>query len=160
MIEWVINASPIIVLSRLERLDLLDVLVPNFMIPSGVVAEIDAGPAGNPAAAWVKMLNPEHVVKVGPVYFEIAQWDLGIGESEVLTWASEFEGRGAILDDYAARKCATTLNIPLRGTVGLLAVARRRGLIEDTEQLLEQLPRIGFRMSHALIKEFKRLTSE
>jgi len=54
---------------------------------------------------------------------------LGAGESEVLTWARQNPGYEAILDDRAARNCAITLQIPVRGTLGVALLAKREGLI-------------------------------
>jgi hypothetical protein len=43
----------------------------------------------------------------------IAAWDLGQGESEVLTLALEKDGACVVLDDLQARKCAALFDIPL-----------------------------------------------
>ena len=40
---WVINASPLILLGKLERLDLIEALARHVMVPAAVVDEIAAG---------------------------------------------------------------------------------------------------------------------
>ena len=40
---WVIDASPLILLSRIERLDLLISLSTDLVVPLAVVEELDAG---------------------------------------------------------------------------------------------------------------------
>jgi hypothetical protein len=41
----------------------------------------------------------------------IANWDLGSGESHVLSWALSYSDYEAVVDDLAARKCAKALSI-------------------------------------------------
>jgi predicted nucleic acid-binding protein len=67
---------------------------------------------------------------------------LGPGESSVLAWAQTHPGSEAILDDLAARRCAATFNIPLRGTLGL-ALIKQRGRIPSARRALEQLLQAG-----------------
>jgi predicted nucleic acid-binding protein len=52
----------------------------------------------------------------------IAAWDLGQGESEVLTLALEKDGAFVVLDDLQARKCAALFDIPLIGSIGLIQI--------------------------------------
>jgi hypothetical protein len=40
----VVNASPLITLANIGRLDVLDHLCPGWLVPAGVVAEVVAGP--------------------------------------------------------------------------------------------------------------------
>jgi len=157
MAEWVVNASPIIVFARLGLLETLESVVPNLVIPLGVAEEIKAGPEGNPATAWLANTEAPQIVNVPAIDPAVAGWDPGKGESEVLTYCHDHKGCGAVLDDYAARKCATALGIPLRGTLGLLVLARRRGLLANIAPILDQLPRIGFRVTPALMDEARRL---
>ncbi len=50
---WVVNASPIIALAKVDRLDLLLSSARTLVIPDAVVQEIRAGPAGDPARTAV-----------------------------------------------------------------------------------------------------------
>lgn len=40
---WVINASPLILLARVDRLDLIERFAPGTVVPDAVIAEIHAG---------------------------------------------------------------------------------------------------------------------
>ncbi len=66
-------------------------------------------------------------------------WDLGRGEFEAIAWAYQHSGHGAILDDLAARKCARSLEIPMHGLVGLILMAKKRGLAPAANPLIEGL---------------------
>jgi len=56
-------------------------------------------------------------------------WGLGPGESSVLALANKHPGMEAIIDDLAGRKCAAYLKIPVRGTLGIVLVLKKRGVI-------------------------------
>jgi len=69
----------------------------------------------------------------------IQSWDLGAGESSVLTWAYANPGTEVIIDDLAARRCAAVLGIPVQGTLGLVLTAKQRGKIPAARPVLAQL---------------------
>ncbi|ARA93113.1 hypothetical protein AWN76_008030 [Rhodothermaceae bacterium RA] len=70
---------------------------------------------------------------------EISAWDLGQGETAVLAWAHHHPGYEAILDDQAAPNGAITLGLPVHGTLGMLLLAKKTGLIERVEQALQEI---------------------
>ena len=47
---WIINASPLILLARIGRLDWLDALAENPLVPAQVIEEVSAGQASDPSA--------------------------------------------------------------------------------------------------------------
>jgi predicted nucleic acid-binding protein len=56
MNTWVINASPLILLGKIDRLALLEQLQPYFVIPDSVKAEIVAGPEGDAARCFFEFV--------------------------------------------------------------------------------------------------------
>ena len=56
---------------------------------------------------------------------ELAAWDLGAGETSVLAYSIAHPGWIALLDDGAARKCAKTFGVPLKGTLALIILAKK-----------------------------------
>jgi len=76
---------------------------------------------------------------------------LGPGESEVLTWARHNPGYEAILDDRAARDCAITLGIPVRGTLGVVLLAKREGLIPYVRPVFDELLDAGLRTAPSVL---------
>jgi predicted nucleic acid-binding protein len=112
----IINASPSIFLSRAGHLDLLRIFASEIWVPEPVAGEIRQRGPGDITA---RMLDTTHWLSGVPapsVPRSIADWRLGGGESSVLALALEHPGTDAIIDDLAARRCAATLSIPLRGT--------------------------------------------
>ena len=87
MLKLVLNASPLIVLGKVGLLHLLPSLAEVVVIPEGVSKEILAGRPGDPAREWLKGPNKAFVREVGPSEPEVLKWDLGLGETEVLSFA-------------------------------------------------------------------------
>jgi len=142
----VVDASPLIVLCRAGLIDLLPRLFPEILVPGAVWAEIAAGasdPAARqiPAAAWAKR------VEVAAIPPDLVTWNLGAGESEVLTLARQRPGCRAMVDDAAALACARTFAIPILGTGGALVLAKRRGLIPSVGAALGALRDAGLWLS-------------
>lgn len=81
-----VNASPLIVLFRSGQADILPALCPHVAEPDAVWREVtaswdkDAAASGLVKADWVKRLPP---APVDPV---VQAWDLGAGESAVLSY--------------------------------------------------------------------------
>ncbi len=88
----------------------------------------------------------KHWVDVRPVDPVIAAWDLGAGESEALSWCYQHPGHEVIIDDGAARKCALAMGVPVRGTLGILLLAKKEGHISKIAPLFDELIRFGLRI--------------
>lgn len=90
----------------------------------------------------------------------ILEWGLGAGESSVLALAASHPRMEAIIDDLAARKCASCLGIPVRGTLGIVLAAKRRGLIPRARPVMEELIRGGLYLSRAVLDEALKRVNE
>jgi len=156
----VVNASPLIFLSRAGLLDLLRLIAETVMVPTSVTAEIQRrGPVDITAQA---LQNTAWVVAVEdpPIPQLIQAWDLGAGESTVLAWAYTHSGTEAIIDDLAGRRCAAALGIPVRGTLGLILTAKRRGRIPQARPALERLRQAGMYLSDRIMDQALALVGE
>ena len=154
----VVNASPLIVLSRAGHLDLLLLLGDRIVIPDVVVEEVSAHSAeAARAVAGHAWLEPTPAVAVATA---VAAWDLGRGESAVLSWAVARPGSLAVIDDYAARTCATVLGVPVIGTLGLVLRAKVRGRVPAARPLVEDLRRAGLYLSDGLIDDALSIVDE
>jgi len=90
----------------------------------------------------------------------VIAWDLGPGESPVLTLLLDQAGCGVVIDDLADRRCAEALGIPLRGTVGLVLAARLAGRIDSARSVLERLRDAGMFLSDAVLARALRRVGE
>lgn len=157
---WVVNASPLILLGRIGRLDLLPRLCGRLVIPDAVAREVNQGCRGDPARVWVRDTGHRFVSSPAPADPAVLMWGLGTGETEVLSLCRAAVGREAIMDDGAARRCAIVLGIPVRGTLGLIVLAKRQGLIPAARPVVEELTAKGLRAKPAVVELATRLAGE
>jgi predicted nucleic acid-binding protein len=142
-----VNSSPLIVLARAGQIGLLQLAAVRIVVPGPVYAELRARGAADPAVAAIDTHSWLAVTQTPAVPALIQAWDLGPGESAVLAWGYAHQGTEVIIDDLAARRCAAALGIPVHGTLGLVLVARKRGVIPAARPVLEQLRRGGMFLS-------------
>lgn len=158
--KWVTNASPLILLGKIGRIVWLESLSKELVIPDGVAVEVRAGIESDAAANWIANSGSIYIREIGKSDPVIAAWDLGTGESQVLMWARQNSGFEALLDDRAARICAETLQIPVRGTLGIVLLAKREGLISKVKPVIEELINAGLRIDPVTVQAVKKLARE
>ena len=149
--QWVVNASPLIVLARIGYENLLFDFADETVIPAAVQTEINNGPLNDAARLFLRKGSIPVVQAYPPA--ELIAWDLGAGETAVLAYALANPGWVAILDDGAARKCARSFYIPHKGTLGVILMAKRRGLIPSATEILHALRANGFRLDDNLLQD-------
>jgi predicted nucleic acid-binding protein len=146
----VINASPLIALAKIGRIDLLEQLASEVVVPESVVLEIMAGRPGDAArrtieSGWGQRARAERIPP------EITEWSLGAGESEVIAVALSRPGSKAVLDDARGRSCAKTLGVPVLGTLGLILKSKRVGQISSAAEILRSLRDAGSYLDDAVV---------
>ena len=148
----VANASPIIYLARSHYFDLLHVAATEVMVPTAVADEILIRGQEDPAARalietpWIRTVETLQVPQ------SVLAWDLGPGESAVIAWALAHPGCLAVIDDLEGRRCAETHKIRLRGTLGLVLRAKRRGIVPQARPILQRLRGAGMYLSSHLLE--------
>jgi len=155
----VINASPLIFLSRGGHLGLLGSFAAEIWVPEPVAGEIrrrgdqDITAEALASTAWL-VVQP-----VPPVPTAITEWRLGIGESATLALALA-HGLEAIVDDLAGRKCAASIGVEVRGTLGIVLAAKQRGLIPAARPIIENLTSAGLYLSRGVLDAALRRVGE
>lgn len=156
----VINASPLIFLSRGQHLDLLRHFAERILVPEPVAREITVKGPEDPTVRALEGVSWLEIVPAPTVHESILEWGLGEGESSVLALAEENPGVEAIIDDLAARKCAAGLGIPVRGTLGIVLTAKKRGLIPSARAVTEDLIRAGLYLSRPVLDDALKRVGE
>jgi len=147
----VVNASPLITLFRSGQADLLPRLFSRIVIPEAVWQEVVV--AGRDDAAARELGAPSWPIRQAVVPSpRVEIWNLGAGETAVLSYALANSGVRAMVDDADARRCARTLGIPLLGTGGLLLLAKRRGQLPSVAEGLAKLRGAGLWLSDDLVR--------
>ena len=156
----VVDASPLIYLSRAGLLELLRLAGEMVVVPEPVAQEIQVRGGADPAARALADADWLSVASAPTAPTSIQSWDLGLGETSVLAWAFHHPGTVAILDDLAARRCAAAHRINVRGTLGLVLVAKRRGVVPNARPLLQKLRQAGMYLSDSVLDEALSLVDE
>ena len=149
--QWILNASPFIALAHVGHEQLFAKLADAVAAPEAVIQEILAGPPEDRARQIVEARQLK-VVQTPPAPPEIVAWDLGAGETAVLTWALAHPEWTVILDDAAARNCAKSFNLCCKGTLGIIILAQQRGIIPSAAAVLRTLVANGFRLDDDVIR--------
>lgn len=81
---------------------------------------------------------------------------LGLGESDSIRLALEDREHSLlIVDDRLARRYALRKGLNIVGSVRLLDLAERRGLIQSAEASVQQMSDCGYRVSIGLLKQIR-----
>ena len=149
----VLNASPLIVLFKARLEYILPELFKDIVIPEAVFHEIISG--DDRAASKIQQAK-WYTVQTIVNDVNILEWNLGKGESSVLSYALHNRQYRAVLDDRAARKCAKTFNIKLLGTGSMVVLALRKGIISSFDQAILELKNAGLWISDTVIDMLKK----
>lgn len=90
----------------------------------------------------------------------VLAWDLGIGETGVLSYALHKPNIKVVIDDGLARKCAETHEIPLLGTLGIVLRAKQQGLISAARPIMQELKRHGMYLKDSTLNQALALIGE
>ena len=97
--------------------------------------------------AWLKT-QPANDIPLS-----ILEWRLGPGESAVLALGLAHPNTHVIIDDLAGRKCADSLDIPVKGTLGLVLSAKQRGVIPAARPIIEDMMNSGLYLSKQVLNQ-------
>jgi predicted nucleic acid-binding protein len=156
----VLNASPLICLSKSGLADLIPALFREVFVPEAVFQEVMAEGKTDFAAEWLSSQRWIRRLRDIPIDPRVAAWDLGEGESAVLSFALGNEDCCAVMDDREARRCAAALKCRFIGTLGIMVLAKKRGNIESVRQSLKKLQDAGFWIADALVEDICRKAGE
>jgi len=163
-VAWkrIVNASPMIFLTRLGRVDLLSEPGVVVVVSDAVLDELGSLGPNDPAAVTVRSTPWIHVVPTPAIPDFLQVPKLGAGETAVLALALAEIGpdKDVVIDDWKARRRAEGLGIPLRRTLACLLIAKGLGRIDSLRPLLEQLRQSGMYLSDELMHRVLRQVGE
>lgn len=155
----VLNNTPLVALWLLNRLELLRDLFGNVVIPTAVRTEFFAVNSADReeallAAPWITVTALQSARQA------LVYTGLDEGEAAVLALAIEQNARLVVIDERRARRYAKRLKLPLTGSLGLLLLAKERGLVAEIAPLLERLTAAGLYLSPSLIELVQKMADE
>jgi uncharacterized protein len=143
------DASPILNLSAIERLDVLRKLYGTVFVPTAVEEELGRNGV-ELDVDWIAIRSPRDVDAV-----ERLRSLLDLGESEAIVLAEECAADLLLIDERRGWKIASARSLTCVGLLGLLAEAKRRRLIEGCQPILDEMIRkAGFWIGEHLRTRF------
>jgi predicted nucleic acid-binding protein len=153
-LKVVSNSTPLIALSKIDRLSIVKEFFGSIIIPTAVFVEVatdNKERAGKAEVSKAKWIHSEKVSNNLAV--DILSANLDVGEAEAITLAKEIKADLLLIDDKDGRKAAKSVGVPITGTVGLL-LRYYRGRKDDFKLALDELIAKGFRLSKKEYKKF------
>lgn len=143
------NASPLIFLLKIKRLDLLKSFYGEIHIPETAFKEIVAKKADFPEE--ITDFLKRGFIKIEEIHIHdknLSDLNIHKGEEHALLLALERKADLTIVDDKRARIAAEFLGLNFTGTLGVLLEALKKGVIDLSEfkVLLKKLIDSGFRI--------------
>ena len=153
------DAGPLIALAGINNLSLLSNLFSTVWVTSSVKEECLAksGKDSSNIAKAIEMgwLKEKEVIVNPDLYSNY----LGDGEISSIEWAKQLTSEKCpcliILDDKLARKYAFECKLNFIGTVSLLDIAEKKGLIKSAELLIQQISLNGYRISINILQQVR-----
>jgi len=128
-------------LLKLNALDLLRQLSQEVVTTPEIAEEFD-----HPLPVWVIV---KKVINISLQQEFLNYVDLG--EASAIALASEIAYDFIILDDAEARKFAEKKGMAVKGTIGLLLIAKKTGFIPLLKPYFDQIQRTNFRVSQTIL---------
>ncbi|MEA1864199.1 MAG: DUF3368 domain-containing protein [Euryarchaeota archaeon] len=146
------NASPLINLARIGKLDLLRQLYGELFIPKAVWQEVVTDGVGQPGAVEVKVATWIKVQSVtNTLLVRALRQELDAGEAEAIVLALEMESEVLLMDERLGREVAQHLGLRYIGLIGVLIEAKHKGVLSAVKHHLDELRNVaGFRIRDAL----------
>jgi predicted nucleic acid-binding protein len=135
------DTSCLIALAKIDKLDLLRELYQEILITREVSLEF-----GDLLPEWILIREAVNKQKQSEL-----EEQLDRGEASSIALALELENSTLIIDETKGRKIAQSYDIDIIGTIGILLLAEKKGLIQDVVSVILRLVNQGFRLSDSLI---------
>jgi predicted nucleic acid-binding protein len=145
------DTGPVNYLLLIGHIEILPVLFEKVILPSAVKDEL-ANP-DTPLSVRDWMADPPAWVEVRHTMSPLTDAslrELGAGETEAITLATELHADLLLMDDRRGVAAALQRGLAVTGTMGLLARAARRGIL-DLAEAFDRLKRTNFRYRQDLM---------
>jgi hypothetical protein len=162
-VRIVSNTGPIIGLAKIGKVGLLKSLAIEVLIPPFVHKEL----FGKIGRETVQIENAlDEFIKVMPADVPmpsavrtLAELDEGERQAVALAFTLGKEVL-LVMDDHAGRRAARKLGVPVTGLLGLLLLAKEKGLVNRVGSLIEGLREAGYWLSDEVVEVAMKLAGE
>jgi len=151
------DTSSLIGLVQINLLEILKEIFLEIYIPSAVYDEVVIKGKGKTGSDEIKNAVTAGWLIKKSVHDELAVnallTNLNKGEAEVIILAKELKLDYAIIDEKTARNIAKLMNVNTIGVIGVINMAVMAGIEIDKKNAIDQLRKVGFRISEKLYKK-------
>ncbi|HEY9744346.1 MAG TPA: DUF3368 domain-containing protein [Coleofasciculaceae cyanobacterium] len=157
----VCNATPLINFAVINRLDVLQAIFGQILIPQAVYDETTG--LGFPGSQAVLQAIASGWLQVRPVSTMASAIppELDDGEREAIALALETGEQRILLDEREARQIAQSLGLQVIGTLGILLLAKNQQIIPQVQPLLDaMIDSAQYWVSAALYQQVLRQAGE
>jgi len=156
----VANTTPLIALAVIGRLDLLPRLYSEITISEAVAEELAAGGPERIVVPHPSTLSWITIVPKDPREARRLLYGLDDGEAYTLLLALRLKARLVIIDEKVGRSTAEYLGLRVTGTLGVLARAKREGMVPNFTEEADRLMRAGLYYHPSLVARLARELGE
>ena len=162
----IINASPLIIFGKLNKIDILIKLYKNIEISNAVYNEVVVNGIEISArdASIIKEYVDNKTIKIlnlDEIHFEQANkiksiYNIHLGEAETIALAIQLNKKEAIIDEISAREAAKAFGIRPIGSLRVLLIAYKNNLIskDGVHELINEMENSKYRFSPKVLMEF------
>lgn len=156
----VADSGPLILLAKTKRFTLLRDLFGKVIVPETVHREVVVQGAGRAGAlevaqaAWIERVPDSQAQPLA-----LQQMKVGAGERAALAVALSLHADVVLCDDGRGRRAASQLGVAVTGTLGVLVLAARKGLVDDPLAEMDAAVAAGLRISPASFARAKALVA-
>jgi len=133
------------------QLELLPKLSGGLVVPAAVFREVTVRKEEALLMAFLEKSGQLQIKPDGELRPEVLAWDLGSGESQAISLAVRLGAARVVLDDLEARRCANSMNIRVTGSLGVVVMAKQKGLITQAKPIVERLCQVGLYLEDGLV---------
>ena len=144
------DTSCFILLDKIGELELLKRLFDEITTTEEIAREF-----GKEPPEWIKVESVRDRKYQTALALEVDE-----GEASAIALSTEKVDALLILDDLQARKLAEKLGLRYTGTLGIIARARKEGVIESVKPIIEKIRDTNFRFSEEVFTAIIRTAGE
>ena len=139
------DTACLILLDKIGRIDILKGLYGQITVTTIIAEEFK-----NVLPSWILIKNPQNSNN-----FKKLSMLVDPGEASAIALSQEILNSVLIIDDLKARKLANKLGLRITGTIGILLLAKKKGVLNSIEELIVDLRNTNFRLSDELIEKLR-----
>ncbi len=153
------DTSPLTNLMQIGRVEILEKLFGQVVVPEAVLHELQALEFQRKILEnlpWLRAQMPEDEALV-----QNLSERLDAGEAAAITLAVQLQADLLLMDERRGRRTARQFGIKMTGLLGVLVIAKEHGLISNVAEVVDELvSATSFRASGQLIDATLRLAGE